>query len=343
MKVHQAKCRCGGSNCSCCGSERDYGAGVLGAGRASARSNHASAIAELPKDFGHHFGDIRVHSNSQTPPAGLMLLKRDTVYKPTEMSDAYWRLSAKERSEVNAEVDRIFRERTGITRRLDWDNDSDEPLGREWLRIRDEVMAKRLHPEVPEPPTIETPLEKAADPETLPQVESPKTDCTTAQTTAIDDGVRDASMWLDRSIDALTESPIKEATIALLKKHFKTADQADIDKIAATLKKIKAEIGSSSLKYECEDGGLWCAMGSAYTHCNSDTVHICSDVFDLWPGLMTRTVIHENAHHLGICGTEYYCDMHEEKYKAMSKDKAIANADTYAAFCGELSGGFDCF
>jgi hypothetical protein len=67
-------------------------------------------------------------------------------YRSGPMSDAYWKLTDLERERINAETDRKFRERTGVTRKLDWDDPKDLPLARTWLRIRDEVMAAREAP-----------------------------------------------------------------------------------------------------------------------------------------------------------------------------------------------------
>lgn len=69
----------------------------------------------------------------------------DMTYGPGESSKAYWALSATERSAVNAEVDRRFQERTGVTRPLDRKAPKDRALVRQWLRIRDEVMAERAN------------------------------------------------------------------------------------------------------------------------------------------------------------------------------------------------------
>lgn len=68
--------------------------------------------------------------------------KMEDLYTPSEMAELYEKLLPEERAKVNAEVDRIFHDETGITRRLDWDDPTDHPLARRWLSIRDEVMAK---------------------------------------------------------------------------------------------------------------------------------------------------------------------------------------------------------
>lgn len=62
-------------------------------------------------------------------------------YVPGEWSRRYDDLPPDQRADVTEEVDRIFRQRTGVHRSLDPDTDTE--LVRRWLRIRDEVMADR--------------------------------------------------------------------------------------------------------------------------------------------------------------------------------------------------------
>ncbi len=58
-------------------------------------------------------------------------------------SKEYYELSSAQRAVVQKEVDRRFREQTGITRQLDPTSAKDLELRRTWLRIRDEVMNDR--------------------------------------------------------------------------------------------------------------------------------------------------------------------------------------------------------
>ena len=64
-------------------------------------------------------------------------------YRSGAMSEGYWKLTDRERVQVNDETDRKFREKTKVTRKLDWNDPKDLPLARTWLHIRDEVMAAR--------------------------------------------------------------------------------------------------------------------------------------------------------------------------------------------------------
>jgi len=64
-------------------------------------------------------------------------------YIPGEESKEYEQLTSAQKTEVQHETDRRFREQTGVTRSLDPANASDLELRRTWLRLRDEVIADR--------------------------------------------------------------------------------------------------------------------------------------------------------------------------------------------------------
>jgi hypothetical protein len=65
------------------------------------------------------------------------------IYKPGWQSREYRQLSRAHRAAISLEVDRRFREQTGVGRRLDPTSPRDLELRRAWLRIRDAVMNKR--------------------------------------------------------------------------------------------------------------------------------------------------------------------------------------------------------
>ncbi|QNI31763.1 hypothetical protein H7849_22390 [Alloacidobacterium dinghuense] len=58
-------------------------------------------------------------------------------------SKEYYQLPKPQKIEVDQETNRRFREKTGVTRRLDPTNGKDLELRRTWLRIRDEVITDR--------------------------------------------------------------------------------------------------------------------------------------------------------------------------------------------------------
>jgi hypothetical protein len=61
-------------------------------------------------------------------------------YTPKQQAREYHRMPIAQREAIRIEVDRRFREKTNITRRLDPTSRQDLELRRTWLRIRDEVM-----------------------------------------------------------------------------------------------------------------------------------------------------------------------------------------------------------
>jgi hypothetical protein len=65
------------------------------------------------------------------------------AYRPGWQSQEYHQLSRTQRAAISSEVDRLFREQTGVARRLDPTSSKDLELRRTWLRIRDAVMNKR--------------------------------------------------------------------------------------------------------------------------------------------------------------------------------------------------------
>jgi Family of unknown function (DUF6402) len=62
------------------------------------------------------------------------------MYKPGSQSHHYHRLSRTKRAAIAREVDRRFREQTGVARGLNPTSAKDLELRRTWLRIRDAVM-----------------------------------------------------------------------------------------------------------------------------------------------------------------------------------------------------------
>ncbi len=65
------------------------------------------------------------------------------IYKPGWQSRNYHRLSRTKRAAIAREVDRRFRERTGVARGLNSTSAKDLELRRTWLRIRDAVMEEQ--------------------------------------------------------------------------------------------------------------------------------------------------------------------------------------------------------
>jgi hypothetical protein len=91
--------------------------------------------------------DGKGHLIDKSPPPKIRLDPCDNlkpirrVYIRGGMSQRYQKLSAKQREAVTKETGRRFRNETGVSRKLRWDNIKDRLLARQWLHIRDEVIA----------------------------------------------------------------------------------------------------------------------------------------------------------------------------------------------------------
>lgn len=66
-----------------------------------------------------------------------------STYKPGGESRSYHRLSRIERAKVIEEINRLFREKTGVTRKLHPLSRADRALRHKWLRIRDDIINQR--------------------------------------------------------------------------------------------------------------------------------------------------------------------------------------------------------
>jgi len=64
-------------------------------------------------------------------------------YVSGKESQRYWKLPQSVRKQVNKDTDRVFKEETGVVRKLDWNKPKDRPLLRHWLRIRDSMMSEQ--------------------------------------------------------------------------------------------------------------------------------------------------------------------------------------------------------
>lgn len=67
-----------------------------------------------------------------------------STYTPGAQSRAYHRLPRGERGELIKEINRLFAEKSGVTRKLHPTSAADRELRHEWLRIRDEVMDEKI-------------------------------------------------------------------------------------------------------------------------------------------------------------------------------------------------------
>src|SRR5690242_472015 len=63
------------------------------------------------------------------------------AYIPGALSEMYWNLDQPTRIDIDAEVDQVFVAKTGVRRKLDEKDAKDRVLVRQWLLIRDAVVA----------------------------------------------------------------------------------------------------------------------------------------------------------------------------------------------------------
>lgn len=73
-----------------------------------------------------------------------------STYQPGRQSQEYHRLSKRERSKIISEVNRRFREQTGVNRQLARTGARDRELRHIWLQIRDTVMDEREQKQIAE-------------------------------------------------------------------------------------------------------------------------------------------------------------------------------------------------
>jgi hypothetical protein len=73
-----------------------------------------------------------------------------STYQPGWQSQEYHRLSKRQQSKIISEVNRRFREETGVKRQLERTGTRDRELRHTWLRIRDAVMDEREKKQVEE-------------------------------------------------------------------------------------------------------------------------------------------------------------------------------------------------
>jgi hypothetical protein len=162
----------------------------------------------------------------------------------------------------------------------------------------------------------------------------------------IEEGIAVGKQYVDAAIKLLT--PVADGTVTTgneidkLKFHFKTVVPADVKIIVDNFTSIKKEL-DAEIAYVCykdtpddckAEGG---AVG-AFTFCsvNSD-VHTCSLYYVCGCEERGRMIVHELAHHFGLCPDYAYND--EAGYATLTKEKAMKNADCYATLASDLFSG----
>ncbi|MFN2466997.1 MAG: M35 family metallo-endopeptidase [Gaiellaceae bacterium] len=160
-------------------------------------------------------------------------------------------------------------------------------------------------------------------------------DCPPAWKTKADAAAQLGASWVANVITGLSSlpTPLPAPVAALLNRHFHTTYDKDIRKIVGHYRQINAAI-NSAIDFECEtecDKDVHAYVYSVWTD-----VHICPLWFKAGPSSQANTIVHELAH--DVAGRDDEAYIWEPKYKTLSVDDAIDNADSYSHFAQEAFG-----
>jgi hypothetical protein len=160
-------------------------------------------------------------------------------------------------------------------------------------------------------------------------------DCPPAWKPMADAAARRGASWVANAINGLSSlpTPIPAPVAALLNRHFHTTYDKDIRKIVGHYRQIDAAI-NSAIDFECETE---CKPNwHAYVYTVWSDVHLCPLWFKAGASSQATTIVHELAHDAAGRDDEAY--IWEPKYKTLSVDDAMDNADSYAHFAREAFG-----
>jgi hypothetical protein len=141
--------------------------------------------------------------------------------------------------------------------------------------------------------------------------------------------------WVANVINGLTHlpTPMPAPVSALLMKHFHTTYDKDIAKIVRHYREINAAL-NSTIDFECETS---CdADVIAYVYTVWTDLHLCPLWFRKGAAARANAIVHELAHDAAGRDDEAYA--WQAKYKKLSVDDAIDNADSYSHFAQEAYG-----
>lgn len=142
--------------------------------------------------------------------------------------------------------------------------------------------------------------------------------------------------WVANAITGLSNlpTPIPVPVTALLNRHFHTTYDKDIRKIVGHYRQISAAI-NAAIDFQCETE---CGKDEhAYVWSVWTDLHLCPLWFAAGPRSQANTIVHEVAHDAAGRDDEAYL-WEEAKYKTLSVDDAIDNADSYSHFAEEAAG-----
>jgi hypothetical protein len=141
--------------------------------------------------------------------------------------------------------------------------------------------------------------------------------------------------WVQNVINGLTmlPSPIPAPVATLLTRHFHTTYSKDIAKIVRHYREINAAL-NATIDFECETS---CdANVIAYVYTVWTDLHLCPLWFRSGAAAQANAIVHELAHDAADRDDEAY--IWQAKYRTLSVDDAIDNADSYSHFAQEAFG-----
>lgn len=161
------------------------------------------------------------------------------------------------------------------------------------------------------------------------------TDCPTQWKPAAKAAQTLGSSWLSNVVNGLTTlpTPIPAKVSALLMRHFHTTYSKDLAKVIARYRQLDKAI-NQAIDFQCETSCDKNVLAYVYTVWSD--LHLCPYWFNSAADLRAATVIHELAHDVVGCDDNAYA-WETAKYKAMSVEDAIDNADSYAHFAWDAS------
>jgi len=202
------------------------------------------------------------------------------------------------------------------------------------------------------PPAATTPVERSQDqeekdhepepdaaaPAVAPEGTNVLEDCTSDQTTAIQEAVSQALADLDGAIGALSARPLSEHAQHALFLAFRAGDDAAADDVLSDLRAIRDGLPTVGIQCEQKEDMLFCTEGTAaYTNLASGVIHLCMNDWDDSDPVTEnpRTLIHEGAHAFAGAPTvddpyfDHTCD-ETEGTSGYSSEYRLGKADPLA-------------
>lgn len=146
-----------------------------------------------------------------------------------------------------------------------------------------------------------------------------------------------AKDMVNRSIAALSSSPVTAATNALLDRHFRDHSASTVTSVLSVFQSIKDAFDDDDYTYECEDDCK--SPTAAYVYGIWSDIHLCMNELRGKPNRdVAGIIVHEFSHYYGGTDDEayYFFYVHNGAPTTLSTSDAIDNADSYGGFAYEI-------